>query len=70
MPIASTNPNMLVRLIENPNAGKKANVPTIATGTVSNGIRVALQFWRKRKTTRITRPIASRSVTITSDIAA
>src|SRR5450432_1520301 len=41
MPIASTSPNMLVMLIENPSSGKMANVPITATGTVSSGIRGA-----------------------------
>ena len=35
MPIASTRPNMLVMLMENPSSGNSANVPMIETGTVS-----------------------------------
>ena len=70
MPMASTSPNMLVMLMENPSSGNSANVPTTATGTVSSGISVARQFCRNMKTTRITRPMASNSVIITSLMAA
>ena len=70
IPIASTRPNMLVILIENPSDGKSANVPTTATGTVSSGISVARQFCRNRNTTSRTSPIASRRVTSTSLMAA
>ncbi len=70
MPMASTSPNMLVMLIENPSSGKTANVPITATGTVSSGISVARQFCRKTKTTRMTNPIASIKVSATSLMAA
>ncbi len=70
MPIASTNPNMLVMLMENPSAGNSAKVPITATGTVSSGMSVARQFCRKTKTTRITSPIASNKVCSTSLMAA
>ncbi len=43
-----------------------ANVPTIATGTATRGIRVDRQFWRKTSTTRATRITASRRVRKTS----
>ena len=59
MPMASTSPNMLVMLMENPSSGNSANVPITATGTVSSGISVARQFCRKMKTTRMTSPMAS-----------
>jgi hypothetical protein len=32
IPIASTSPNMLVMLIENPSSGNSAKVPTMDTG--------------------------------------
>ena len=70
LPIASTNPNMLVMLMENPSSGNTANVPITATGTVSSGISVARQFCKKIKTTRITSPTAANRVINTSFIAA
>src|SRR5664280_1511223 len=70
MPMASTRPNMLVMLMENPSRGNRANVPTMATGTVSSGMSVARQFCRKRKTTTMTSPVASNKVIITSLMAA
>ena len=51
-----------------PIAAMAANVPTIATGTATNGISVARQFCRKRRTTSPTSTIASRSVFTTSPI--
>ena len=70
MPIASTRPNILVMLMEKPRNGNRANVPTIATGTVSSGINVARQFCRKMKTTMITSRTAANRVRTTSEIAA
>jgi hypothetical protein len=61
-PIASTRPKSDSVLIEKPRKGKKANVPMSDTGTAIRGMSVARQFWRKRKTTRITRTIACQSV--------
>ena len=58
-PIASTSPNSDSVLIEKPSSGKSANAPTSDTGTVSSGISVARQLWRKMKTTRTTSAIAS-----------
>ena len=49
-------------LIENPSNGKTAKVPMSDTGTAIIGMSVARQFCRKRKTTRMTRTMASMSV--------
>ena len=70
MPMASTRPNMLVMLMEKPSSGNSAKVPTMETGTVSSGISVARQFCRNRKTTTMTRRMASKSVWTTSWMAA
>ena len=61
-PIARTRPNSDSVLIENPSAGKNAKVPISETGTAIIGISVARQFCRNRKTTSVTRTIATRSV--------
>ena len=66
MPIASTMPNMVSTLIENPKAAIRPQVPNSATGTTSVGISVARKFCRKRYITRKTRMIASTSVLSTS----
>src|ERR1043165_1397759 len=58
-PRARTNPKRDRVLIEKPRSGKSANVPMSETGTATIGISVARQFWRKRKTTRMTRSMAS-----------
>src|SRR5437868_14900712 len=42
-PMASTSPNKESVLMENPNSGKKTNVPMSETGTASMGIIVARQ---------------------------
>src|SRR2546429_9261354 len=42
-PIARTRPNIDSVLMEKPNSGNSANVPTSETGTASIGIRVARQ---------------------------
>ena len=60
--MASTRPNSDSVLTEKPRSGKTANVPISDTGTASIGISVARQFWRNRKTTRMTSTIASPSV--------
>src|SRR5262245_267648 len=62
MPMASTRPNIDRVLTENPSRGKKMNVPTSETGTVSSGMNVARKFCRKMKTTRVTRMTASTNV--------
>ncbi len=51
-----------------PKIGKMAKVPMSDTGTARSGIRVARQFWRNRKTTIITRTMASTSVVTISFI--
>ena len=66
MPMASTSPNSVRLLSENPSAAMTANVPTTATGTATSGMSAARQFWRNTSTTRATRMIASRSVRNTS----
>ena len=67
-PVASTIPNRVSVLIENPNALMNMKVPTSDTGMVIAGITVARQSWRNRKITRITRMIASSRVFSTSRI--
>ena len=47
MPIASTMPNSVSRLIEKPSIVMPTNVPTIETTTASVGISVARRFCRK-----------------------
>ena len=62
MPMARTRPSRESTLMENPSSGKTAKVATRETGTVSRGISVARQFWRKMNTTRMTSSTASNSV--------
>ena len=66
MPIASTRPNNVSVLIENPSAANAANVPTSDTGTASIGINVARHVCKNRKTTNITSRNAMPSVFTTS----
>ena len=61
-PMARTSANRERVLMEKPRKGKNAKVPTSETGTAMSGMSVARQFWRKRKTTRITRKVASAMV--------
>ncbi len=68
MPIASTMPNRVSELIENPNRYMPANVPISETGTASVGISVARRLCRKSHTTRKTSTIASMKVIVTSRI--
>ena len=70
MPMASTRPNSVSRLIEKPSRYMPAKVPMIETGTASTGIRVARQFCRNRNTTSTTRTMASMKVVITASIEA
>ena len=44
--------------MENPMSGKTEKVAMSETGIAMSGIIVARQFWRKTKTTRITRKVA------------
>ena len=62
IPMASTRPNSVSRLIEKPSRYMPAKVPTSDTGMASTGIRVARQFCRKMKTTSTTRARASKKV--------
>ena len=65
MPMASTTARSEMVLAEKPIRSRKAKVPTRATGTAINGIRVARQLPRKMKTTRMTRAKASNRVWMT-----
>ncbi len=67
-PVASVMPKRVSVLIEKPRSLTKAKVPTSDTGMVIAGISVLRQSWRKKKITRMTRRIASRSVMSTSRI--
>ncbi len=67
-PMARTNPKSVSVLMLNENGMKKMNVPTSDTGTASIGIADERKLPRKRKTTTITSPIASKSVLSTSRI--
>ena len=62
MPMASTRPNIERVLSEKPSSGKKMKVPMRETGMVISGMIVARMFWRKMKTTRVTRMRASTNV--------
>jgi hypothetical protein len=70
MPMASTRAKRVSRFTEYPRAERPRKVPMMLTGTARIGISVARQVWRKRKTTRVTRAIASRSVITTSSMEA
>ena len=65
-PIASTRPNIESVLMLKPTAAMRPKVPSRTTGTAIAGIRVALQFCRKRNITRTTSAIPSRRVFTTS----
>ena len=58
-PIASTSPNMVRVLMENPAAYIIANVPSSTTGTAMVGMSVARRFCRNRYMMMNTRRIAS-----------
>src|SRR5262249_44557400 len=62
MPIASTSPNKLSALMENPNTYITAKVPMIETGTASSGMIEARQVCRNRITTSPPSAIASGTV--------
>ena len=68
IPIASTMPNKVRVLIENPNSSIAASVPISETGTASMGMIVARQFCRNTNTTAKTSSIASARVLTTSRI--
>ena len=61
-PIASTNPNSVRVLTENPSIPITANVPTSETGMQMVGISDARQSCRKTKTISTTNPTAWKSV--------
>ena len=58
--------NSVSVLIEKPNSASTPKVPSSTTGTAIAGISVARQLCRKTNMTRMTSPIASASVQITS----
>jgi hypothetical protein len=64
--MASTMPNMVSVLMENPATARTPNVPSNTTGTAIVGINVARKFCRNRYMTRKTRTIASNRVLTTS----
>jgi hypothetical protein len=66
MPMASTSPNSVRLFRLKPIAAMAANVPMMATGTATSGIRAERQFCRNTSTTRATRMMASRRVLTTS----
>src|SRR6185437_10278111 len=66
IPMASTRPNSVSRLMEKPSRRMPKNAPTMDTGTATNGMSVARQLWRNTNTTSVTRNSASTSVSTTS----
>src|SRR2546426_632685 len=70
IPIASTSPNSVSRLIEKPSTRMPKKAPMTETGTASTGMSVARQLCRKTNTTSVTSSMASNSVFTTSWIEA
>ena len=68
MPMASTSPNRVNRLMEKPSTYMPAKVPMIDTGMAMIGMIIARTLCRKRKTTSTTSAIASAKVMATSSI--
>src|ERR1700677_1164995 len=68
MPIASTRPNKVSVLIEQPKRYRKANVPTTETGTATSGMMEARQVCKNRITTSTTNTTASINVCSTARI--
>ena len=66
MPMASTSPNSVSVLIENPKPSRTAKVPMIDTGTATSGMTDARQVCRNSTTTITTSSTASNSVMTTS----
>ena len=62
IPMANTNANNVIRLIENPKNCINKKVPIRETGTVNAGINVDLQSCKKINTTKETSINASSSV--------
>ena len=69
-PVASVRPKSVSVLIEKPKSFTKANVPMSDTGKVNATMSTLRQPCRNRKITRITKPMASASVVMTSWIEA
>ena len=65
-PVASTIPNRVRVLMENPASWMKANAPTSDTGIATAGISVLRHSCRKINITNMTKKIASSSVFSTS----
>src|SRR6267142_2341979 len=68
IPVASTKPNKVSELIEKPASSSTASVPTIATGTATNGMTLARQVCRKTTTTSTTSKTASNNVCTTASM--
>ena len=68
MPIASTRPNSVSRLMEKPSTYMPAKVPMIDTGMAMTGMIIARTLCRNRNTTSTTSAIASAKVMATSSI--
>ena len=66
MPIASTRPNRVRVLMENPASSITAKVPMIETGTAISGIIDARHVFRNRITTNSTISTASSRVVTTA----
>src|SRR5512144_1947859 len=66
MPIASTSPNRVGVLIEQPSTYSAAKVPTTDTGTAISGMIEARQVCRNRITTSTTSKVASSKVVTTA----
>jgi len=66
IPMASTMPNSVRVLMENPRACMPAKAPMRETGTATAGISVVRQLCRNRYTTRMTKIIAIPNVSATS----
>ncbi len=70
VPMANTNANSVRMFKEKPAKETIAKVPSRETMMESDGMRVALKFWRKKYTTRITRMMAMINVSTTLWMAA
>ena len=68
IPMASTNPKRDKALMEPCTRFITAKVPTMETGTASNGMIDARHVWRKRITTITTRASASSRVWMTASM--
>ena len=66
MPMARISPRSVNMLSEKPKMSMNPNVPMSEMGTATTGISVARQLCRERKTTKMTKARASKSVLYTS----